>query len=252
MSGASRRTRGRRFVWRRRSASWLPRSSSSFETPASQAPQDEDDRGARVRLDSGPATSGRLSPILPPLKTKRRRRRGNEHGCWTASGGDISRARHRHVVDQGAAGRRATSASLGETSAALTLSRPHPLWSEQNPATGPTASRTRSRRSGAIAPRSVRAPRRRRPVRPDAWRDVLLDGADNVAAPGDPVERRPRPSPNAPNSSGACPIFRQRAGNIAMPGFTAPKLLWVAAHEPRGLRRRPSACCCPRTMCACG
>ena len=28
------------------------------------------------------------------------------------------------------------------------------------------------------------------------------------------------------------PDFRQRAGNIAMPGFTAPKLLWVAAHEP--------------------
>ncbi len=28
------------------------------------------------------------------------------------------------------------------------------------------------------------------------------------------------------------PDFRRRAGNIAMPGFTAPKVLWVAAHEP--------------------
>jgi xylulokinase len=28
------------------------------------------------------------------------------------------------------------------------------------------------------------------------------------------------------------PDFRHRAGNLAMPGFTAPKALWVAAHEP--------------------
>jgi xylulokinase len=26
--------------------------------------------------------------------------------------------------------------------------------------------------------------------------------------------------------------FRKRAGNIAMPGFTAPKVMWVAKHEP--------------------
>ncbi|WP_257449628.1 xylulokinase [Archangium lipolyticum] len=29
-----------------------------------------------------------------------------------------------------------------------------------------------------------------------------------------------------------CPQSRQISGNIAMPGFTAPKLLWVARHEP--------------------
>src|SRR5690606_16911818 len=29
-----------------------------------------------------------------------------------------------------------------------------------------------------------------------------------------------------------CPQSRAIAGNIAMPGFTAPKLVWVAEHEP--------------------
>ncbi|MCJ9707300.1 FGGY family carbohydrate kinase, partial [Bradyrhizobium sp. SHOUNA76] len=29
-----------------------------------------------------------------------------------------------------------------------------------------------------------------------------------------------------------CPSLHMIAGNLAMPGFTAPKLLWVARHEP--------------------
>ena len=29
-----------------------------------------------------------------------------------------------------------------------------------------------------------------------------------------------------------CPALRAISGNKAMPGFTAPKLLWIAAHEP--------------------
>jgi xylulokinase len=31
--------------------------------------------------------------------------------------------------------------------------------------------------------------------------------------------------------------FRERSGNMAMPGFTAPKLLWVRKHEPDVFRR---------------
>lgn len=31
--------------------------------------------------------------------------------------------------------------------------------------------------------------------------------------------------------------FRQRSGNVAMPGFTAPKLLWVKNHEPDAFAR---------------
>ena len=39
-------------------------------------------------------------------------------------------------------------------------------------------------------------------------------------------------------------------GNLAMPGFTAPKLLWVREHEPPALRAHARACCCRRTGCA--
>jgi len=55
----------------------------------------------------------------------------------------------------------------------------------------------------------------------------------------------------APRSCGAIPAVRtecaeltrrlptlpQIAGNLAMPGFTAPKLLWVARHEPEVFAR---------------
>ena len=34
-----------------------------------------------------------------------------------------------------------------------------------------------------------------------------------------------------------CPSLRAISGNIAMPGFTAPKLLWVARHEPEVFAR---------------
>lgn len=33
------------------------------------------------------------------------------------------------------------------------------------------------------------------------------------------------------------PDFRGRSGNVAMPGFTAPKLLWVSEHEPDAFAR---------------
>ena len=35
------------------------------------------------------------------------------------------------------------------------------------------------------------------------------------------------------------PALRQVTGNVAMPGFTAPKLLWVRAHEPEIFARTP-------------
>ena len=40
-------------------------------------------------------------------------------------------------------------------------------------------------------------------------------------------------SRSAPSSPSACRACAQIAGNLAMPGFTAPKLLWVREHEPQ-------------------
>ena len=35
----------------------------------------------------------------------------------------------------------------------------------------------------------------------------------------------------------ALPDFRERSGNVAMPGFTAPKVLWIKHHEPDAFAR---------------
>jgi xylulokinase len=40
---------------------------------------------------------------------------------------------------------------------------------------------------------------------------------------------------------------RALSGNIVFPGFTAPKLEWVRAHEPEVLQRSPRCCCLPRS-----
>ena len=39
-------------------------------------------------------------------------------------------------------------------------------------------------------------------------------------------------------------------GVPALSGFTAPKLLWLARHEPATMAR-PARCCCRRTTCGC-
>ena len=49
----------------------------------------------------------------------------------------------------------------------------------------------------------------------------------------------------------ALPTLHAIAGNLAMPGFTAPKLLWMREHEPAPVRPARPACCCRRTGCAC-
>jgi xylulokinase len=49
----------------------------------------------------------------------------------------------------------------------------------------------------------------------------------------------------------ADPIFRRLTGNIVFPGFTAPKLKWMAANEPEAFAR-VARCCCPRITCGSG
>jgi xylulokinase len=42
---------------------------------------------------------------------------------------------------------------------------------------------------------------------------------------------------------GRVPTSREITGNLMMPGFTAPKLLWVQRHEPEVFRQVAKACC---------
>ena len=60
---------------------------------------------------------------------------------------------------------------------------------------------------------------------------VLLDGAGSVLRPAI-LWNDVRSAAECTELEEAVPTLRQVTGNIAMPGFTAPKLLWVRKHEP--------------------
>ncbi len=119
---------------------------------------------------------------------------------------------------------------LATGSAELTVSRPHPLWSEQDPEQWWQAL------LDAVA--QVRA------AAPGSWGGlagiglsgqqhgaVLLDAAGTVLRPAI-LWNDGRSGAECAELARRVPDLTERAGNIAMPGFTAPKLLWVERHEP--------------------
>src|SRR5271165_2214883 len=120
--------------------------------------------------------------------------------------------------------------TVAEASAPLAVSRPHPLWSEQNPDDW---------FDGVEA--AVAAIRAQAPAAFAALAGVGLSGQMHGATLLDRADRPLRPAIlwNDTRASGECreltsraPNLEAIAGNLAMPGFTAPKLLWVARHEP--------------------
>ena len=127
---------------------------------------------------------------------------------------------------------------VGQAASALPISRPHPLWSEQDP---------RDWWHGDASPRSARcAPRSRGAYA--AVRGLGLSGQMHGATLLDAHDRVLRPAIlwNDGRSAPQCAELERRVaaraaritGNIAMPGFTAPKLLWVARARARVLSRR--------------
>ncbi|CAN7370067.1 xylulokinase [Massilia sp. LjRoot122] len=119
--------------------------------------------------------------------------------------------------------------------AALTVSRPHPQWSEQDPAQWWSATITamqQLRASHGEALGRVRAIG----LSGQMHGAVLLDAQDRVL--------RPAILWNDGRSHQECDALTAReprlpaiTGNLAMPGFTAPKLAWVARHEPEIFRQ---------------
>ncbi|MEO8603430.1 MAG: xylulokinase [bacterium] len=119
---------------------------------------------------------------------------------------------------------------VGQASAPLTVQQPRPLWSEQDPqawwaATQQAVEVLRAAHGAGLA----------------AVRGIGLSGQMHGATLLDADDRVLRPCIlwNDGRSAAECvelerrvPRLRAIAGNQAMPGFTAPKLLWVAAHEP--------------------
>jgi xylulokinase len=119
---------------------------------------------------------------------------------------------------------------IAEASAALDASRPRPLWSEQNPDDWV---------EGVEA--AVHTVRRRAPEAFARLAGIGLSGQMHGATFLDGADRPVRPAIlwNDGRSHAECeeltarvPDFLKRAGNLAMPGFTAPKAMWLAKHEP--------------------
>jgi xylulokinase len=128
-----------------------------------------------------------------------------------------------------------TQRILAEASAPLTVERPHPLWSEQSPALWWKAT------SDAVAQL-----RSNSPVAFSGVRGIGLSGQMHGATLLDRSLRVLRPAIlwNDGRSHAECADLEAResrsraiTGNAAMPGFTAPKLLWVARHEPEAFAR---------------
>jgi xylulokinase len=116
---------------------------------------------------------------------------------------------------------------VDQASAPLSVSRPRPLWSEQDPAEWWSAT------NSAVS--DLRLPLRK------AVRAIGLSGQMHGATLLDRHQRALRPAIlwNDGRSAQQCldleravPDMTEITGNRAMPGFTAPKLLWVRLHEP--------------------
>ena len=109
----------------------------------------------------------------------------------------------------------------------LTVSRPHPLWSEQDPEQWWLATDTAMKALGAQhSLRDVKA----LGIAGQMHGATLLDKSLQVL--------RPAILWNDGRCAEECQLLedkvsasRQITGNLMMPGFTAPKLLWVQRHE---------------------
>ncbi len=121
--------------------------------------------------------------------------------------------------------------ALGEASAAAVEPvRPHPGWSEQNPADWWTAT------LAAVDALSKSHPSELAAVRGIGLSGhmhgaTLLDKNDDVLRPCI-LWNDGRSAAECVEMEAALPGLRAIAGNIAMPGFTAPKIAWVRKHEP--------------------
>jgi xylulokinase len=113
---------------------------------------------------------------------------------------------------------------------ALTVQRPQPLWSEQDPAAWWAATQRAAARLRAEVPAKW-ARVQAIGLSGQMHGAVLLDAAQQVLRPAI-LWNDGRSGAKCAALEAAVPGLRRIAANIAMPGFTAPKLLWVRRHEP--------------------
>lgn len=118
---------------------------------------------------------------------------------------------------------------IASMNASLEVSRPHPGWSEQDPAEWITATE-----------QAIMALKHAHPREMAAVKGIGLSGQMHGATLLDAHDQVLRPcilwndtrSHAEAAELDADPRFRKITGNVVFPGFTAPKLLWVKNNEP--------------------
>ena len=123
-----------------------------------------------------------------------------------------------HVVDQ--------------ASAPLSVSRPKPLWSEQDPADWWRAVNEAVTKLDSRARRAVKAIG----LSGQMHGATCLDSAGKVIRPAI-LWNDGRSGEDCAQMTKVMPQLTSISGNLAMPGFTAPKLHWMRTHEPDHFKR---------------
>ena len=125
-----------------------------------------------------------------------------------------------------------TGAIVADSSAPLTVSHPHPLWSEQDPEAWWQATIQSVQSLPGYLRRAVSA----------IGLSGQMHGATLLDAAHQPLRAAilwndGRSGAECAELEAAEPQARAITGNIVMPGFTAPKLLWARKHEPDIFRK---------------
>ena len=121
-------------------------------------------------------------------------------------------------------------AVIGSAGAALGVSRPHPGHSEQNPQDWWTATQAALALLRQAHPQAYAAVQGIG-LSGQMHGAVLLDAQDQVLRPAI-LWNDTRSAVECVEMMDELPSLPALAGSLAMPGFTAPKLRWVAKHEP--------------------
>lgn len=121
---------------------------------------------------------------------------------------------------------------LAQSTAPLSVERPHELWSEQDPqawwaATDRAVLMLDEELRGQVAGIGLAG----------QMHGAVLLGADDAPLRSAILWNDGRSFAECEELEEAEPHSREITGNIAMPGFTAPKLLWVRCHEPEVFER---------------
>ena len=124
----------------------------------------------------------------------------------------------------------AQHALVASAGAALSIARPHPNHSEQNPQDWWTAACEALGKLKALAPKAY-ADVAAIGLSGQMHGAVLLDAHNQVLRPAI-LWNDTRSSQECADMMAEMPQLAQLAGSLVMPGFTAPKLRWVARHEP--------------------